>query len=38
MLRICAWIDTSSADVGSSQIEEPRLGGQRARDAEIRCR
>ena len=29
---ICAWIDTSSAVVGSSAISELGLGGQRERD------
>ena len=29
---ICAWIDTSSAVVGSSAMIEPRLGRERQRD------
>ena len=33
-LTTCAWIDTSSAETGSSQIEQPRLERERARDAD----
>ena len=33
-LMICAWIETSSADTGSSQTMKLRLDGQRARDAD----
>ena len=29
---ICAWIETSSAVVGSSAIDQARLGAQRERD------
>ena len=32
--RICAWIETSSAETASSQIEQARLDGERARDAD----
>ena len=30
----CAWIETSSAETGSSQIDQARLERERARDAD----
>jgi hypothetical protein len=33
-LRICAWIETSSADTGSFRDDEPGLGGERPGDAD----